>query len=90
MRAVIAELNLSRYLPNRYMSDLFRDFSLTLFVDGKWNFGTSESASSNRRTKLGSVNMPGAVVYVIITWAETKIHKVKMKWIVQVFLGFSR
>ena len=35
MRAVIAELNLSRYLPNRYMSDLFRDFSLTLFVDGK-------------------------------------------------------
>ena len=56
------------------MSDLFRDSSLAFFiVSWKGNFETSETASSNRRTEQRFVNMPSAVIYLIITWAETKI-----------------
>ena len=47
------------------------------------NFGTSALANSNRRTKQRFVKRPGAIIYVIITWAETKILKEKMKWTVQ-------
>ena len=35
----------------------------------------SEPARSNRRTKERFVNIPGAVIYVIKTWANTKILK---------------
>ena len=56
------------------MSDLFRDSSLAFFiVSWKGNLETSETASSNRRTEQRFVNMPSAVIYLIITWAETKI-----------------
>ena len=75
-----AELQLSRHLPNWTMSALLRDFSLAFFVHWKWNFETSEPASSNRTTKQRFINMPGAVIDVIITWAETKILKEETKW----------
>ena len=56
------------------MSDLFRDCSLAFFiVSWKGNFVTSETASSNRRTEQRFVNIPSAVIYLIRTWAETKI-----------------
>ena len=56
------------------MSDLFRDCSLAFFiVSWKGNFVTSETASSNRRTEPRFVNIPSAVIYLIRTWAETKI-----------------
>ena len=56
------------------MSDLFSDSSLAFFiVSWKGNFETSETASSNRRTEQRFVNLPSAVIYLIITWAETKI-----------------
>ena len=56
------------------MSDLFRDSSLAFcIVSWKGNFETSETASSNRRTEQRFVNIPSAVIYLIRTWAETKI-----------------
>ena len=56
------------------MSDLFRDSSSAFFIVGwKGNFETSETASSNRRTEQTFVNIPSAVIYLIRTWAETKI-----------------
>ena len=52
-----AELKLSRHLSNCAMFDrLFRDFFLAFFDNWKWNFGTSEPASINRRTKQRFVN----------------------------------
>ena len=53
------------------------------------NFVTSELASSNRRTKPRFVNMPGAVIYVIKTRAQTKIFKEKTKWTVRVLKVFT-
>ena len=56
------------------MSDLFRDSSSAFFIVGwKGNFETSETASSNRRTEQTFVNIPSAVIYLMRTWAETKI-----------------
>ena len=76
-----AELKLSRHLLDCTMSDLFWDFFLAFFfVNLKWIFGTSEPASSNRRAERRFVNMPSDVIYVIITWAETKVFKEKTKW----------
>ena len=46
-------------------------------------------ASSNRRTKKRFVNIPSAVSYVIITWAEAKILKEKTKWKVRVLKVFT-
>ena len=53
----------------------FQDFSPVFFINWNWNFGISESARTNRRTKQRFVNMPNAVISVIITWAERKIFK---------------
>ena len=74
-----AELKLSRHLPNCTMVDLFRDFFLAFSDNWKWNFGTSEPASSNRKIKQRFVNILGAVIYAIKTWADTKILKGKTK-----------
>ena len=63
--------------------------SAFFFVNWNWNFGTSEPASSNRRTKQRFLKRPGAVIYVIITWAETKILKEKTKWICRVLEVFT-
>ena len=73
------ELKLSRHLPYCTMSDLLRDYSLAFSDNWKWNFGTSEPESSNRRTKQRFINILGVVIYVIETWAETKILKEKTK-----------
>ena len=50
------------------------------FVNWKWNFGTSEQRFAK---------MPGAVIYVTVTWAETKILKDKTKWTVRVLKVFT-
>ena len=47
-------------------------------------FRTSEPGSSNRKTKPRFLNMPNAVIYVTITWTETRILKEKTKWTVRV------
>ena len=69
------ELKLSRHLPNCTMFDLFRDFFLAFFDNWKWNFGTSEPASSKRRTEQRFVKIPGAVIYFIRRCTDTKILK---------------
>ena len=46
-------------------------------------------ASSNRTTKQRFINMPGAVIDVIISWTETKILKEKTKWTVRVLKVFT-
>ena len=43
-----------------------------IFVNWKKNFRTSESVSSNGRTKQRFVNMPSSITDVRITWTETK------------------
>ena len=45
------------------------------WMNWKWNFVTSERASSNRsrRTKQRFVSMSSAIIYVIMMWAGTKI-----------------
>ena len=48
----------------------------------------SRPASSNRRTKERFVDMPSPIIDIIVTWAETKILKEKMKWTVQVLKVF--
>ena len=63
--------------------------SFLSLVNWKWNFGTRVPASSNRRTKKRFVNIPSAVSYVIITWAEAKILKEKTKWKVRVLKVFT-
>lgn len=49
----------------------------------------SRPASSNRRTKERFVDMPSPIIDIIVTWAETKILKEKMKWTVQVLKVFT-
>ena len=61
------------------------DFSLVFFF--RWlkvNFGKSEPVSWNRRTRNTFLIIPRVVLYVIITWAETKILKEETKWTVRV------
>ena len=62
---------------------------IIFFVNWKWNFETSEPAGSNRTTKQRFINMPGAVIDIIITWAETKILKEETKWTVRVLKVFT-
>ena len=57
-------------------------------TEQKWNFETSEPASSNRRTQQRFVNMPGTVLDVTITWAEMKILKEKNEMDSLCFKGF--
>ena len=55
-------------MPNCTMSNLSQDFSLVFFfLHVKRNFGTGGSANGNGRTKKRYVNMPGAVINLIIT-----------------------
>ena len=67
------ELKLSRYLPKYNVSDHFPHLSLAFFRSLKWNFVTSETANSKRRTKQIFVIMSSAVIDVTITWAETRV-----------------
>ena len=54
------------------------------------NFGTSESANSNRRAKERFVNMPSAIIDIILTWAKTKILKEKTKWTLRILKVSTR
>ena len=77
-----AELMLSRRLPISKIS-IHRPGLLSSFfslIESK-NFGISEPASSNRKTKQRFENVPNPVIYVPITWTKTKI--LKEKWIVR-------
>ena len=56
-----------------YVRPFPRLLSGFFIVSWKGNFVTSETASSNRRTEQRFVNIPSAVIYLIRTWAETKI-----------------
>ena len=76
------ELQLSRYLPNCTMSDHFPNFSVAFFRWLRWNFGTSETANSKRRTKQRFVIISSAVIDVVIKRAGTK-------WTVQVLKVFT-
>ena len=62
---------------------------LTFFVNWKRNFRISEPASNNKWTKPGLVNMPRAVIEVIIARVETKITKEKTKRTVPVLKVFT-
>ena len=66
MSVLYRSMELSSSCQNCTVSDHFPNFSQAFSVNQKWNFGTSELASCNRRTKL-------RLIKVIITWAETKI-----------------
>ena len=59
-----AELKLSRHLPVICtVLEHFPDLHLAVFFfNWKWNFGTSELASSKGKTKQRFVNMPSAVI----------------------------
>ena len=72
------------------MSNYFPVFSLDLFswIESKI-LEQSRPASSNRRTKERFVDMPSPIIDIIVTWAETKILKEKMKWTVQVLKVFA-
>ena len=77
-------------MPNCTMSNLFQDFSLVFFfLNVKRNFGIGGSANGNRRTKKRYVNMPGAIINLIITSADTKFLEEKMKWKVRVLKVFT-
>ena len=67
-----AELKLSRHLSNCATSDHFPDFSQAFFFVKrlKWNFGASEPASNNKRTKQRFVNLLSAVTCVNVTRDE--------------------
>ena len=73
------ELKLSRHLPNSTCSTFSRTSLSFSFANWKWNFATSEKRFAK---------MSGAVIYIIVTWAETKILKDKTKQKVQVFKVF--
>ena len=62
-----AEPELSCHLPICTMRDHFLDFSLAFFRQLMRNFGTSEPASSNEKTKQRFANMPKAVFDVTVT-----------------------
>ena len=64
------------------MSDHFPDFSVAFFCWLRWNFGTSETANSKRRTKQRFVIISSAEIDVVIKRAGTK-------WTVQVLKVFT-
>ena len=70
-----------------YERPFFWLLSSLFFVKWKWNFGTSESVISNRRTKQRFVNMPSAVIDVIITRDENR-RRVN-EWTVRVLKVFT-
>ena len=65
------------------MSDLFRDFSLAAFFFFFFFFFLSESETSELagqqvatdEPKQRFVNMPGAVIYIILTRADKRVLK---------------
>ena len=62
------------------MFDLLRDFFLAFFsiIESEISEQASRQVATEEPNK-GFVNIPGAVIYVIKSWAEAKVLKGKTK-----------